>query len=248
MNLTNSPRRMRTVAGLVGGGIGLALITGLGPAPSLLAAASGGDTDDGSTTSTSPTTETTTAPASTGTATSNDQVVDAAGAGTVTFRRSGTQLTLVSAVPARGWRVEVEQAAGVEIEVDFRQGTRRVQVNLELEDGAVRERVRIRDEADGSDVRLENGAVVRTEPGNGLDGRRDDRRGDPRHVDDHGTDDHGMDDHGMDDHGMDDHGNSGPGSGGDHAVEDDSNRGPGAGGHGADDPPGDDHGGHSDDD
>jgi len=225
MNLSNSPRRMRTVAGLVGGGIGLALVTGLGPAPSLLAAASGGDSDGASTTSTSPTTETTAAQANAGAATSGDQVVDAAGAGTVTFRRSGAQLTLVSAVPARGWRVEVEQAAGVEIEVDFRQGTRRVQVDLELEDGAVRERVRIRDEADGTDIRLENGVVVRTEPGNRLDDRLDDRRGDGRVVDDNG--------------------NSGPGSGGDHAVDDNSNRGPGAGGHGADDPPGDDHGGHS---
>jgi hypothetical protein len=225
MNLSNSPRRMRTVAGLVGGGIGLALVTGLGPAPSLLAAASGGDSDGASTTSTSPTTETTAAQANAGAATSGDQVVDAAGAGTVTFRRSGAQLTLVSAVPARGWRVEVEQAAGVEIEVDFRQGTRRVQVDLELEDGAVRERVRIRDEPDGTDIRLENGVVVRTEPGNRLDDRRDDRRGDDRVVDDNS--------------------NSGPGSGGDHAVDDNSNHGPSAGGHGADDPPGDDHGGHS---
>jgi hypothetical protein len=225
MNLPNSPRRMRTVAGLVGGGIGLALITGLGPAPSLLAAASGGDSDGGSVTSTSPTTETTAAQTSAGASTSGDQVVDAVGAGTVTFRRSGTQLTLVSAVPAHGWRVEVEQAAGVELEVDFRQGTRRVQVNLELEDGAVRERVRIRDEADGTDIRLENGVVFRTEPANRLDDRGDDRRGDDRVVDDNS--------------------NSGPGSGGDHAVEDNSNRGPGAGGHGADDPPGDDHGGHS---
>jgi hypothetical protein len=225
MNLSNSPRRMRTVAGLVGGGIGLALVTGLGPAPSLLAAASGGDSDGASTTSTSPTIETTAAQANAGAATSGDQVVDAAGAGTVTFRRSGAQLTLVSAVPARGWRVEVEQAAGVEIEVDFRQGTRRVQVNLELEDGAVRERVRIRDEADSTDIRLENGVVVRTEPGNRLDDRRDDRRGDDRVADDNS--------------------NSGPGSGGDHAVDDNSNRGPSAGGHGADDPPGDDHGGDS---
>jgi hypothetical protein len=225
MNLSNSPRRMRTVAGLVGGGIGLALVTGLGPAPSLLAAASGGDSDGASTTSTSPTTETTAAQANAGAATSGDQVVDAAGAGTVTFRRSGAQLTLVSAVPARGWRVEVEQAAGVEIEVDFRQGTRRVQVDLELEDGAVRERVRIRDEADGTDIRLENGVVVRTEPGNRLDDRRDDRRGDDRVVDDNS--------------------NRGRGSGGDHAVDDNSNHGPSAGGHGADDPPGDDHGGHS---
>jgi hypothetical protein len=229
MNLFNSPRRMRTVAGLVGGGIGLALVTGLGPAPSLLAAASGGDSGGGSTTSTSPTTETTAAQANAGAATSGDQVVDAAGAGTVTVRRSGTQLTLVSAVPARGWRVEVEQAAGVEIEVDFRQGTRRVQVNLELEDGAVRERVRIRDEADGTDIRLENGAVVRTEPANRLDDRLDDRG----------------DDRGDDDRVVDDNSNSGPGSGDDHAVEDHSNYGPGAGGHGADDPPGDDHGGHS---
>jgi hypothetical protein len=225
MNLSNSPRRMRTVAGLVGGGIGLALVTGLGPAPSLLAAASGGDSDGGSTTSTSPTSETTAAQANAGAATAGDQVVDAAGAGTVTFRRSGTQLTLVSAVPARGWRVEVEQAPGVEIEVDFRQGTRRVQVNLELEDGAVRERVRIRDGADGTDIRLENGVVVRTEPGNRLDDRGDDRRGGDRVVDDAS--------------------NSGPGPGGDHAVDDNSNRGPGAGGHGADDPPGDDRGGHS---
>ena len=229
MNLPNSPRRMRTVAGLVGGGIGLALITGLGPAPSLLAAASGGDSDGGSATSTSPTTETTAAQASAGASTSGDQVVDAAGAGTVTFRRNGTQLNLVSAVPARGWRVEVEQAAGVELEVDFRQGTRRVQVNLELEDGAVRERVRIRDEADGMDIRLENGVVVRTEPANRLDDRGDDRRGDDR----------------GDDRGVDDNSNSGPGSGGDHAVEDNSNRGPGASGHAADDPPGDDHGGLS---
>src|SRR5262245_22200111 len=228
MNLSNSPRRMRTVAGLVGGGIGLALVTGLGPAPSLLAAASGGDSDGGSSSSTSPTNQTTAAQPNADAA-SGDQVVDAAGAGTVTFRRSGSQLSLVSAVPARGWRVEVEQSAGVEIEVDFRQGTRRVQVNLELEDGAVRERVRIRDEADGTDIRLENGMVVRTEPGNRLDDRRDD----------HGDDSRG------DDGVADDNSNSGPGSGGGHAVEDNSNRGPSAGGNGADDPPGDDRGGRS---
>ena len=231
MNLSNSPRRMRTVAGLVGGGIGLALVTGLGPAPSLLAAASGGDSDGGSTTSTSPT-QTTAGEANVAAATSGDQVVDAAGAGTVTFRRNGTQLTLVSAVPARGWRVEVEQAAGAEIELDFRQGSRRVQVNLELEDGAVRERIRIRDEADGTDIRLENGVVVRTEPGNRVDDRVDDRRGDDRVVDDNSNRGPGSGGHGADDPPGDDHGGDG-------------NRGPGSGGHGADDLPGDDHGGHS---
>jgi hypothetical protein len=222
MNLSNSPRRLRTVAGLVGGGIGLALVTGVGPAPSLLAAASGGDTNGDSTTSTS-------APV----ASSGNQVVDAVGAGTVNFRRSGAELTLVSAVPSPGWRVEVEQSAGAEIEVDFRQGSRRVQVNLELEDGAVRERIRVRDEADGSEIRIENGVVVRAEPGD----RADDPRGDDRVGDDH---------RGPIDDGAVDDGN-GPGSGGDHAVEDNSNRGPGSGsgGQGADDPPGDDHGGHS---
>jgi hypothetical protein len=232
MNLSNSPRRMRMLAGLVGGGVGLALVTGLGPAPSLLTGASGGESG-GSTSSTNPTTQTTASEANRAATTSGDQVVDAAGAGTVTFRRSGAQLTLVSAVPANGWRVEVEQAAGVEIEVDFRQGTRRVQVNLELEDGAVRERIRIRDEADGTDIRLENGVVVRTEPGERADDRGDDR---------------GMDDRGMDDRGdrtVDDRSNSGPGSGGDHAVDDRSNSGPGAGSHGADDRPADDHGGTS---
>jgi len=210
---------MRTVAGLVGGGIGLALVTGVGPAPSFLAAASGGDSNGDSTTSTS------VPPAMSG-----NQVVDAAGAGTVTFRRSGADLTLVSAVPARGWRVEVEQAAGAEIEADFRQGSRRVQVNLELEDGAVRERIRIRDEADGSEIRIENGVVVRTEPGD----RADDRVGD----DNRGP---GADD------------NRGPGSGAAQATDDQpgddhggvSNSGPGSGDHGADDLPGDDHGGHS---
>src|SRR5262245_10874496 len=201
MNLSNSPRRMRMVAGLVGGCVGLALVTGLGPAPSLLAGASGGDSGGGSTSSTSPTTQTT---ASTGTAAasmSGDQVVDAAGAGTVTVRRSGAQLSLVSVVPADGWRVEGEQSAGVEIEVDFRQGTRRVQVNLELEDGAVRERIRIRDEADGTDVRFENGAVVRTEPGDRADDRGDDRAVDDRSNSGPGAGGHGADDPAGADHG-----------------------------------------------
>jgi hypothetical protein len=237
MNLSNSPRRMRVVAGLVGGGVGLALVTGLGPAPSLLAGASGGASGGGSTSSTSPTTQTTASGGNAAATTSSDQVVDAAGAGTVTVRRNGAQLTLVSAVPARGWRVEVEQAAGVEIEVDFRQGTRRVQVNLELEDGAVRERIRIRDDADGTDVRFENGVLVRAEPGDRADDRGDDRvedraddRGGDRVVDDVSNSGPGAGDHGADDPSGDDHG---------------GNSGPGGGGHGGDGPAGDDHGGTS---
>ena len=88
------------------------------------------------------------------------RTIDAAGAGTVVVAVEGTSLRLISATPASGWQVEVEQASGVEVEVDFRAGTRRVQVNLELEDGQVRERVRVRDDATGTDVRSEDGVVV----------------------------------------------------------------------------------------
>ena len=88
--------------------------------------------------------------------------LDAAGAGTVIYAVEGGSLRLVSrhARPAAG-AVEVEQAAGREIELDFRSGTQRVQVNVEIEDGQVRERVRVRDDADDTDIRTEDG-VVRT--------------------------------------------------------------------------------------
>ena len=84
--------------------------------------------------------------------------VDAAGAGAVVYARAGNVLVVVRAAPAAGWTVDVEQGSGREIEVDFRSGTRRVQVNVEIEDGAVRERVRARDDATGTDVRTEGGA------------------------------------------------------------------------------------------
>ena len=103
--------------------------------------------------------------------------------GTVTYRSDGTSLTLVSAMPANGWRLEVEQSSGREIELDFRAGSRRVQVGLEIEDGRVRERVRVRDDATGIDVRFEDGAVVADDHGGD---RADD--GGAGHVvgDDHG--------------------------------------------------------------
>jgi hypothetical protein len=157
--------------------------------------------------------------------------------------REGNQLTLLSATPNAGWAVEVEQGAGAEIEVDFRRDGQRVQVNVEVEHGAIRERVRFRDEVAGTEVRIENGVVVETR---GLDDDMavDDNSGpgsansgpgntaavgdDDGHdaVDDHGHD--AVDDHGAadvtDDHG----GSSGSGSSG-------SGRG------GGDDPAGDDH-------
>ncbi len=159
-----STRRVGLAAGLAGGILGLAVVTGLGPVPALSSPSSGGGDDGPTTTSTTATTSTTvgTLPAGPAVA-SGTRVVDAAGAGTVTVAEAGGQLSLVSATPAEGWSVEVEQSAGREIEVDFRMGAQRAQVNVELEDGAVRDRVRFRDEASGTDVRFENGAIVRFE-------------------------------------------------------------------------------------
>jgi hypothetical protein len=219
MKLSPNARRRTVIAGLLAGG--LVLTTGAGPAPSLLAAASPSNDSASTSTATTATTGTTAAAVANARAGAGSRTVDAAGAGTVTFTQSGGRLSLVSAVPSTGWTVEVEQAGGVEIEVDFRQGTRRVQVNLEIEDGAVRERVRVRDDADGTDIRLENGEVVRFDDG---DDRGDDDRPDDNAVDD--------DRHGDDNSGTgsgDDAGNSGPGSG---DLDDDhsgDNSGPGGG-------------------
>ena len=211
MKLSPNARRRTVIAGLLAGG--LVLTTEAGPAPSLLAAASPSD-DPASTTATTGTTATAVANARTGT---RSRTVDAAGAGTVTFTQSGGRLSLVSAVPSTGWTVEVERAGGVEIEVDFRKGTRRVQVNLEIEDGGVRERVRIRDEADGTEIRLENGEVVRFD--DGADDRDDER------LDDDAVDDRHGDDDAVDDD-RSDADNSRPGSG-----NDADNSGPGSGDH-----------------
>lgn len=221
MQLSPSKVRVGLASGLVAGALGLAVFMGLGPAPALSSVAEHGDDDGGhrrdddATTSTTDTTVGTTgAPIAAG-----SRTFDAAGAGTVTVNTSGGQLSLVSAVPNSGWRVEVEQAAGREVELDFRMGSQRVQVNVELEDGAVRERVRFRDDAAGTDVLVENGVVVRAEgvqrqvgqSGSGTSGRGDDDA-----FDDNGGD--------RDDDRGDDHGGS-SGRGGD------------------DDGPGDDHGG-----
>lgn len=75
-----------------------------------------------------------------------DGHLDAAGAGTVTYTVADGSLTLVEATPAPGWTMEIEQSAGRELDLDFRSGERRVQVDVELEDGHVRERVRPRED------------------------------------------------------------------------------------------------------
>lgn len=134
------------------------------------------------------------------------RAIDAAGAGTVLVAVEGTSLRLVAATPASGWRVEVEVGAGREVEVDFRAGTRRVQVNVELEDGSVRERVRVRDDATGTDIRTEDGSVARDDSSDssGHGGDDEDRSGhggdDEDEDDDHSGHGGGDDD---DDHGGD---------------------------------------------
>ncbi|MDH5616918.1 MAG: hypothetical protein OEY62_10310 [Acidimicrobiia bacterium] len=70
----------------------------------------------------------------------------AGGGGTVTIASSGSSLTIVSVDPSVGWASEVEVASGREVEADFRNGSRRIQFNAELEDGEVR--IRVRDGAD----------------------------------------------------------------------------------------------------
>ena len=237
MHLPSTKGRLGLAAGLVGGAVGLAIVSGFGPAPALSSIGSQGDDDStSSTVATSTTLPATTAAVPAGAPT---RTLDA-GAGTVVFAESGGQLSLVSATPAPGWAVEVEQAAGRDVEVDFRQGNTRVQVNVEFEDGAVRERIRVRDDDAGTEVRIENGVVVRTEgfgddtgssgPGSSGSDSSGSGSSDTSGSDDSGG--HGDDDDGSDDHGFDDNG----GDRDDGAGDDSSGR-------GGDDVPGDDHGG-----
>ena len=236
MKLPGTKGRLGLAAGMVGGSVGVALLSGFGPAPAL---SSIGSSHDDTTTTSVPAS----VPASTASDASETRTIDAAGAGTVVVAREGNQLTLLSATPDPGWAVEVEQGAGAEIEVDFRRDGQRVQVNVEVEDGAIRERVRFRDEVAGTEVRIENGVVVETRgfdddmavDDNSGPGSANRGPGNAAEVgDDHGHD--AVDDHGhdaVDEHGdadvTDDHGGaSGSGSSG-------SGRG------GADDPAGDDH-------
>ena len=68
-------------------------------------------------------------------------------AGTVTISSSGSTLAIVSVDPTAGWSEEIEVGSGGEVEADFRDGTRRIQFNAELEDGQIE--VRVRERADG---------------------------------------------------------------------------------------------------
>lgn len=153
MKLPRSAVKIGIVAGLLGGATGVAVAVGLAPSP----APSVG----------------TFQPIAEERAFAETKTVDAAGAGTVTYRIDGATLSVIDATPAAGSTIEVEQATGREIEVDFRSATQRVQVNVEFEDGVARERVRTRAVDDGTtSTSLSPSTSVRD------DDRRDDRRGD----------------------------------------------------------------------
>ena len=158
---------------------------------------------------------------------------DAAGAGTVTYRVEGGQLTLVAASPAAGWRVEVERGSGSELDLDFRAGARRVQVDVEFEDGGVRERVRLRDDALGTEEETVNGVTTGDDRSAPVDGSAvDDRSGPSGTSDDDDPGEEGHDDDGLDDEAHDD----------DDEHDDDH------GDDGSDDDSGEDRSGSSDDD
>jgi hypothetical protein len=70
------------------------------------------------------------------------QTFPAAAAGTVTIGRSGTTLTVVAVGTNPGWTSVVERRSGPEVDVEFRNGTARVDLEAELEDGSVQVRVR----------------------------------------------------------------------------------------------------------
>jgi hypothetical protein len=238
MKLPLSKARLGLAAAVLGGAGALAVVSGLGstgaePAATFQAASSNDDgpgdisgpcdeaehandprcagVSTGAPNATTPTTAgTPAAPTPASPAASGHRSLPTVG-GTVTYTVDGGTLSVASAVPSSGWSAEVEQSSGREIEVDFRSGTRRVQVNIEFEDGQVRERVRVRDDANDAEIRIENGVVVRQEPG-----------------DDHGDDGDnsgpGSDNSGSGSSGSD---NSGSGSG--HDEDDDSSGSSGSG-------------------
>lgn len=69
-------------------------------------------------------------------------VVPIAEIGTATIARTATRLELVSATAEPGWQVLVEIATGRELEVSFRSEGSRHDLNVELEDGQLRIRIR----------------------------------------------------------------------------------------------------------
>jgi hypothetical protein len=75
-------------------------------------------------------------------------------AGTADFVVDGSLLRIVDVVANDGWSASVERAVSREVEVTFRRGSDRVDLNLELEDGQVRVRIRDRRVDTRTEVRI----------------------------------------------------------------------------------------------
>ncbi len=136
------------------------------------------------------------------------QTEEIAGTVAYSFDAADGTFTLGPVAALGDWTI-AEQRQGLQIEVRFTKGTKRVDVHIEIEHGVVRERVRTRDRADDSETRVENGTVTRVEPGSddsssgsGLDSDDNSGSGSGSDSDDDDDDD-------------DDDDNSGSGSGSD---------------------------------
>ena len=127
-----------------------------------------------------------------------------------------TRPSLVSTTANAGWAVGETSEADNEVEVEFTDGSNRVDVEFEYEDGQLR--VRVRDRSTGVEnftwFSIEDGSVIRE--GQSTDSDEDD---DSDHDDDESDDESDDDNSGSDQDDDDD--NSGSGSGSDDDDEDD---------------------------
>jgi hypothetical protein len=170
---------------------------------------------------------------------------DAGAAGTLQVQRIGNRLTIVTLHPASGWTPVIDRQTGREVEVTFTNGTQRIHLGVELDDGQVRvttsdDRGDRDDDGPGQDVDDDNG-----HDDDGDDGDRVDDSG-PRNGGDDATDDDRTGDNsgpsanagsansGGSSDDDDNRGSSGSGSSDD---GDDANSGPGNSGGGSDDGP-----------
>ncbi len=103
------------------------------------------------TSSSTSTTSTTTAPLPTGTLARDVVVLDA---GSVSYAFNGSQLAIVDVSPNDGWSPSIEVSVGREVEVSFRNGEARIDLNLELEDGQIRVRIRDRRTDSRTEIRI----------------------------------------------------------------------------------------------
>jgi hypothetical protein len=127
-----------------------------------------------------------------GTSADDVRSVDAGPAGVVGYIFDG-DLSVATVDVAPGWTSEIEQSRGREIEVVFTAGAARIDVEVEIEDGAPRERVRTRTVDD-------RGGEIRDDRVRHLDDD-DDRSG---HDDDDDSGRRGGDDDDRSGHGGDD--------------------------------------------